>query len=692
MQQDRHLAAILFTDIVGYTAMMQKDEAQALATVRRHNGVVQGCCKAHGGEVVNFYGDGCLAVFHSATEAVQCALDIQNELRNTPMVPVRIGLHLGEIFFEEGKVIGDGVNVASRVQSLGIGNSILVSSVLQHNIKNHTEFKTVPIGKYHFKNVDEPMEVFALANEGLAVPKPDEMHGKLKDTPQKTGKFKWIAAISFILMLVSGFAYFFNQHNTQKKTESADYINVRSIAVLPFDDYSPQKDQAWFTDGMTDALITELSKISSLSVRSRTSVMQYKGTQKTIPEIAKELNVDAVIEGSALKAGDSVRITAQLINADDKHLWANNFDAGMEDVLRLHHDIARAITNGINLVLTPTDAERFTQPSKVNPAALESDLKGTHIYSTGKGGAFGTGPNTLEELQEAIRYFKDAIATDSTFAQAYAHLAESYLSYPVYGEMNPVAAWKLAEGPNNTALQLDPQSVLGYLNQFFYLYYIRWGWEDGLKALSKAQELAPNNPELLFILNHYYVISGKFDQAMEVCDKIYQNNPSEVTYWQRKAWTQIHSRRFEEALRTSDDGLKRFPDNIGLLYYRGLSLSLMQRHEEAVTVCRKWLSLLKGTSLLDHAVAGWIFARAGYKTEALKELDFIKGLKIKYNDPAAIGMVYMALGEKNRVMEYFQKGSQEHSRWVPFLKRSPVFDAMRDDPAFEKLIRDLKFP
>src|SRR5947207_7394743 len=181
MQQQRRLAAILFTDIVGSTSMMQKDEQHAMSIHKRYGAVFKECVLSRGGEILNDFGDGSLCTFHSATEALRCSIEMQQQFQMEPKVPLRIGLHVGEIFFEHGKVFGDGVNVASRIQSLGIANSILFSSQINSQIKNQQEFKSISLGSFHFKNVDEPMEVFALANEGLIVPKKEELTGKLKE-------------------------------------------------------------------------------------------------------------------------------------------------------------------------------------------------------------------------------------------------------------------------------------------------------------------------------------------------------------------------------------------------------------------------------------------------------------------------------------------------------------------------------
>ena len=209
-QQNRQLAAILFTDIVGYTAMMQKDEQHAVSVNKRYIDILQQYVLSHGGEIVNDYGDGSLCIFSSATAALRCSIEMQQQFQTAPKVPLRVGLHVGEVFFEHGKVFGDGVNVASRVQSLGIANSILFSSEICSKIKNQQEFKSVSLGRFHFKNVDEPMEIFALANEGLMVPRKEDMSGKLKEIKKKSARRKWIIITSALVLLIAAFFIYKN--------------------------------------------------------------------------------------------------------------------------------------------------------------------------------------------------------------------------------------------------------------------------------------------------------------------------------------------------------------------------------------------------------------------------------------------------------------------------------------------------
>ncbi|HET9280032.1 MAG TPA: adenylate/guanylate cyclase domain-containing protein, partial [Flavitalea sp.] len=304
----RQLAAILFTDIVGYSAMMQRDEQGAIDLVKHHRAVLENTVAEHEGNVIEYYGDGSLCIFTSVTQAMKCAFSIQQQLCEEPVVPLRIGLHIGEVVFEDKKVMGDGVNISSRIQSLGRAGSILFSKEIFDKIRNHTEFKSVYLGKFLLKNITEPMDVFALANDGLTVPAKNEIEGRIKDLSNEglPTQQKWIigSALALVLawIIISQFGFF--------KKQNAFTGDEKSIAVLPFENMSHDSLQQYFSDGITEDIITQLSKIADLKVISRISVMQYKETDKTTKEIATELGVNAILGGSVRKEGDKVRITA----------------------------------------------------------------------------------------------------------------------------------------------------------------------------------------------------------------------------------------------------------------------------------------------------------------------------------------------------------------------------------------------
>ena len=467
-----------------------------------------------------------------------------------------------------------------------------------------------------------------------------------------------------------------------KEIVSNDLTSYNSIAVLPFTDYSPGKDQAYITDGMAKNLIQELRKISSLTVPSTTTMRTYKETDKTLPEIAKDLNVVALLEGSTERRNDSLRITTSLINADDKTLWSQDYNVAMEEFNVLSYNISQKIVKELKLVLTPADSVRFTIPALVNPDALEADLKGMQIIKEAE---------SFEDFKLAVKQFQKAIELDSTYARSYAHLGMMYGVLPYYSEKSPKEAAKMSEAVNTIALRLDPQLTLAYLNQFRNLYLTEWKWEEALPILSKAESLSLNDPEVLDCFIEYYLISGKFDKAFNTLEKLRQIPEFQSWYFMNKVYIQFHSRDLEGVLRTSEESLKLFPGNWPSASLRMWTLSLLGRHEEAVKAARQILTDSYVTPI-KRGELGCVLARAGLKKEALEQLEILKSSKLNYIDPVSIGLIYMGLGDKDLAMQYFEEGYKTHAHWMVYLKRGPPFDPMRGDPRFEKLIQELKFP
>jgi TolB-like protein len=270
-----------------------------------------------------------------------------------PAVPLRIGLHIGEVFFEDAKALGDGVNVASRVQSLGQENTILVSGEIHDKIKNNSSFSTISLGQFNFKNVDKPLEVFALSNEGLTIPKRSKIEGKLKEKNRKKPVF---IAISLIILFTASFFVYQRFFDDKKGSEPPG----QSIAVLPFTDMSPAKDQEYFSDGMSEELLNLLSKIQDLKVISRTSSFSFKGKNLDVRKIGENLGVANILEGSVRKSGNTIRITAQLIEVKNgTHLWSETYDREMKDVFVLQDEISKMIVDILKIKLSGKQANQL---------------------------------------------------------------------------------------------------------------------------------------------------------------------------------------------------------------------------------------------------------------------------------------------------------------------------------------------
>jgi TolB-like protein/class 3 adenylate cyclase len=347
MPSSRQLAAIMFTDIEGYTAMMQQDEQRALTIKNRHREILQKEHAHHSGRVIHYFGDGTLSIFQSAIEAVRCALAMQSTFCQPPSVPLRIGLHLGDVIFEDENVFGDGVNLASRVESLGVAGCVLMSDRVKEEIRNHPEFKTISVGTYQFKNIDRRVEVFALDHEGLIKPEPNSLKGKT---------------------------------NEKKRPRPPEKHASKSIAVLPFVNMSNDPEQEYFSDGMAEEIINSLTHIKDLKVAGRMSSFQFKGATADLREVGKKLGVNTVLVGSIRKQGNRIRITAQLVNVEDGfHFWSEKFDRQMEDIFAIQDEIAFAITEQLKVSLLENDRKKIRKTFTQNADAYECYLKGRFI-------------------------------------------------------------------------------------------------------------------------------------------------------------------------------------------------------------------------------------------------------------------------------------------------------------------------
>ena len=394
---ERRLAAIMFTDIVGYTSLMAESEAKGLRARERHRALVRPLVVQYNGESIEARGDESLSVFPTALDAVSCALAIEDQVQSEADLKLHIGIHLGDVVVREGEVSGDGVNIASRICALSQDGGLCVSGEVYQSVRNQPDMEAVSLGERELKNVGRPVAVYALGRPGTV-----RMTAPRSVAPQR---YAIVAALVVALAAVGWWAL-----NRPAPTTGP----IRSIAVLPLENLSGDPEQQYFTDGMTEAVIANLARLGSLSVVSRTSVMQYRGARKSLPEIAEELGVGAVIEGSVLRAGDLVRITVQLIDArSDMHLWAESYERPRREVLKLQDEVARAIAREIQMELVSGDQ---ATGDPVNPAAYENHLRAMHLLAS----------LTSSEHKLAVQYFKKAIHEDPVYAPAWAGLAFVY--------------------------------------------------------------------------------------------------------------------------------------------------------------------------------------------------------------------------------------------------------------------------
>lgn len=679
MSPSRQLAAIMFTDIVGYTALMQKNEEKAVSLIKHYSAVLNHLVGMHNGKVLNYYGDGSLCIFQSVIEAVNCALDLQKELQLEPNVPLRIALHIGEVVFEEEKALGDGVNVASRIQSLGKENTILFSSEIYDKIKNHPEFKAVKLGKFEFKDVKEAVEVLALANEGLDVPKREQMSGKLKDDhskKKKTLRRYFTIAATLVIVIAAALllytTYFIKENSAVEK----------SIAILPFRNMSNDPQQEYFVEGMMDEILNHLYKIGGLNVISSTSSMTYKDSKKTSKQIAKELGVETLLEGSVQKNGDHIRFIVQLIHGkNDQHLWAETYDREFKDVFYVQSDIAQQIAAALKVKIDPHVKERIERKPTENTEAYG-------LYLQGKG--------QRTALQKGISLLESAVALDSTFSQAYAELAFFWLVRgSIVGDLNSQEVLKNAEPLLQKALKLNPNlaSAHVYLADM-YLWY-KWDFKTVEKEYQKALQLNPSNSEIADGFTDFLLASGRFGEALNITKNAYAKDSWS---WKNRidlAFAYYYNNKSGEALTSIKTSVSLFGKNYYvLLQYIRINVYAGE-YTNAVLAFEKYVTLFESDIypivLGNAAIAYYKSGQKDLTEKFLNELK-AKGEKSSVGSPSYFSAaVYSAMGNNDEAIKWLQKSYIHHETEMYWLKVDPLFNSLHNDLRFKELLNKIGF-
>jgi TolB-like protein/DNA-binding winged helix-turn-helix (wHTH) protein len=456
---------------------------------------------------------------------------------------------------------------------------------------------------------------------------------------------------------------------------------IRSIAVLPLDNLSGDPSEEFFADGMTDQLITDLAKVGSLRVISRTSVMRYKGVKKALPEIARELNVDAIVEGSVIRSGQRVRVTSQLIQAPtDRHLWAETYDRDLGDILQLQGEVADAIAQQVRAQLTPTQQAQLHSAHAVSPAAYDAYLKGHLIFTT----EF-TKPASLKKAQH---YFEEAIQNDPNFALAYSGLADTYVYLAFTGALQKDQAYRSAKEILAKAVALDDtvgeaHDTLGNLSSNF-----DWDWAAADREFNRAIALAPSYSCAHEDRASFLALMGRRTEALDEIAKIDQ-----LDYGFSAAHTETgvyyELRDYPRLIEASQRGLLLDPKDGGHHYTLGVGYEGMGRLQEAISEYQKAIALLgdsQSVVSLAHA-----YSAVGRKAEADKILhDLERKLRGPSASPYTMATIYAARGENDNAFEFLEKAYSEKSLELPSsLKSDPLLDSLRPDPRFQNLLQRL---
>ncbi len=492
-------------------------------------------------------------------------------------------------------------------------------------------------------------------------------------------KITLFAAGAAVLLLV--LLYVVIKRNARIPSGHTASAQIRSLAVLPLENFSRDPDQDYFADGMTEALITDLSKISALQVISRTSVMQYKGSKKPLPTIAKELQADAVIEGSVEKAGDRVRITAQLIEAaNDKHLWAESYDRDMRDVLSLQDEVARRIADQVQVKLTPREQRQLSASSPTNPEAYQLYLQGRFYWNKGD----------EQGLKKSIEYYQAALTKEPNYALAYAGLADSYSGFSDW-YLPPRRVMPQAKEAALKALQLDDSLAATHVALCWIYTIYDWDWSGAESECNRAIELSPNSADAHDVNANYFVTIGQWEKAFAEIHLAQELDPLSYRYFADGAMDYFMARRYDQAVLQAQKSLSLQPDYfIGHLYL-GLIYAQTGRSSESVAEAQKGAQL--SDSPLAQGILGYSYAAAGKKSEARKIVADLQGnLDKRFLCPYEIGTIYVRLGETDESFRWLNRAYEERSICISSVKFDPRLDPIRSDPRYEPLVRQLNFP
>lgn len=640
MKEIRMLAAIMFTDMVGYTALMQENERQAKILRDKHRAVLERLILEHRGQILQYYGDGTLSIFGSAIEAALCGAKIQQELQVEPKVPLRIGIHAGDVVYDDEGVYGDGVNIASRIENIALPGSVLISDKINDELKNQMEISAEFLGRFELKNVKYPIKIYALKSEGIIIPTRDQL-------------------------------------------ESKSAIAENSIAVLPFINLSAERDNEYFSDGITEELLNALAKVDGLLVTSRTSSFAFKGKNTDIREIGKQLGVKTVLEGSVRKYGNRVRVTAQLINSENGyHKWSETFDRDLEDIFAVQDELANSIVNQLKKTIhIERSSKTLVKIPTENIDAYNLYLKG--LYSWNKW--------SPDFMQEAIRDFEEATKISPEFTLAFARLSACYVFLGAAGFMANKIAYSKAKKYALKSYELDNSLIDAQLSLGMVKYFNDWDWQGAEKCFLKALEINPNSAET----HQYYAMLlttlGYHKKALKEAELAHQLDPLNASISYILSFAYFNNNQTELAIEQHNTTLEidsEFGDTWNSLAWIYLKSA---NYEKAMNIFNQNLN---DPANKVKALSGLGYAYAKLKNPE-KAKEFLKILESMNSDQSPTDMdlaiIYTGLGELDTAFNFLDNSVDKRLGGLNFIN-GRYWKEIHDHPRFKEILKRMNLP
>ncbi|MGD0319959.1 MAG: adenylate/guanylate cyclase domain-containing protein [Nitrososphaerales archaeon] len=636
-QSERRLAAIMFTDIVGYTALTQKSEPLAMKLLERHRELVRPVFSKHSGREVKTIGDAFLVEFASALEATECAVEMQKTLHEfnetaTERVLVRVGVHVGDVIHRDGDVYGDAVNIASRIEPLASAGGICISEQAYDQVRNKVPYELVKLQPRELKNIAFQIDVYKL------------------DLPWEAGM-----------------------------RPEPEYDKHR-LAILPFASMSPDPNDEYFADGMTEELITAMSGLQGLQVIARTSVMNYKGQRTKLSTIGDELRVGTVLEGSVRKAGNRVRVSAQLIDVPtESHVWSDVYDRELDDIFAIQSDIAGKIAEALKVKLAPARESGRKHAESIEAYTLY--LKGRSLWNK----------RNKEGVLGSLKLFQEAIKINPDYARAYSGLADAYAVAVNRGFMDRADGLAKSKEAAMKALELDDTLAEAHASLGLNL-NLDEKYEEALRELRRAIELNPSYASAHHWHSNLLAEMGRAKEAMEEIERARELDPLSPTITLVVANRNALGGRLDEAIAILDKLIEGEPAFADSYWGRAQCFALKGVKEKAYSD-EEAHHKLTGDEDVQKANLTFLDGWFGEREKALQSIEELipKVGKSKIQEEW-IADCYMVLGDRDEFFKWVDKAMSAKNISVEWFRYSPFCDKMREDPRFPEIFKKLGLP
>ena len=678
MPGDRRLAAIMFTDIVGYTSIMAKNEDEAFQMLRKNRNIHKSIIKKYRGEWLKEMGDGILASFNSASDAVRCASEIQ-AITKKEGIDLRIGIHEGEVVFERNDVLGNGVNVASRLEEVAEVGCINISEAVYKDIRNKVGIKTEFLEEKTLKNLDEPIKVYQVISEPVKYDETEITEAKEKGKFGLKLPYILIGLLTIVIIILLIWNY--------PPTRSLEDLQ-KSIAVLPFRNLTGDTQQEYMSDGLTDEIINHLFKIESFSkVVSLNSVLTYKNTKKRTPEIAKELDVNYILEGTWKNMGDQIKVSARLIDTkNDLNIWAGDYNQPLDEIFSIEADIAIQIAKNLRAYLNDEktrDIQHVPTQNKEAYRLLQKAKPYWYAY-----------PRTEKSYNEALELLTEALELDPDYAEVNAWLGFFKLQSGGYsGEIDmKTAAWE-ALPHFEKALEIDQNVAMGHTGIALINQYILWNFVKAEEEHLKSLELEPNNINFINNYLEFLVRMNRLEDALTIFRHAQEKEVSGPMYYN---WALIMVKAGQ--FKTVKDKYPFLIELYGSQTYKwaGIIYLWMQEYELSLRFLDSATYSNDEYMVFNRFQSAYALTNkiADKKDKADQIINKIidKSKKSYAGSPDYfVGWYYSGLNQPDSAFYWLEKAFENRSPELSWLKVDPVFDNLRNDNRYWDLYKKVGF-